>query len=228
MSAEKNNINEVKKVIQNVRASWWEDGLIEVMSGCVFLLMAAWFCMMEFIPDTTLRKGLEIGFYAVLILFAISSAWVKRYFKKKYVWPKTGYARPQMSRKSKVALFLVLVLIIMNIALISLWQIYQNSASALKQPGFFAILNSYREGFFIGSFVFLAYFSVYLSINKRRFLITGILGICSGMFAELILTILNLDYSRIVAAIILGTIGIYSLSTGIPRFLRFRKTGKEV
>lgn len=223
MSAEKNNINEVKKVIQDVKASWWEDGIIEVMSGCIFLFMAAWFWMMEFLPDTNLKKGLEIGFYAVLIIFAISSAWVKRYFKKKYIWPKTGYARPQISRKSRIMFLLVFVLIIINIVWISLWQIYQNSASNIKLPGVFTILNSYREGFFIGSFVFLAYFSVYLSINKKRFLVTGILGLCSGIIAELILIIFNLNYSRIIAGIVLGTIGICSLSTGIPRFLRFRK-----
>jgi hypothetical protein len=226
MFAERNKNKEVKKVIQDVRASWWEDGLIEVMSGSVFLFMAAWFCMMEFIPDTTLKKGLEIGFYAVLVLFAISAAAIKRYFKKKYVWPKTGYARPQMSRKSRGVFFFVLGLIVVNIILIALWQIYQNGASEVNLPWFFTIINSYREGFFIGSVVFLAYFSVYISINKKRFLMAGILGFCSGIIAELILPIFNLDYSRIVAAIILGTIGIYSLSTGLPRFLRFRKKGR--
>ncbi len=223
MSAEKNNINEVKKVIQDVRASWWEDGLIEVMSGGLFMFMAAWFALMEFIPDANLKKGLEIGFYAVLIIFAISSAWVKRHFKKKYIWPKTGYARPQMSRKSKIVFLLVFVLIILNMVLIFLWQLYQSGTSNVELPGFFIILNSYREGFFIGSFVFLAYFAVYLSINKKRFLITGILGLCSGIIAASILTIFNLDYSRMIVATILGIIGVYSLCTGIPRFLRFRR-----
>ncbi len=230
MSAEKNNINEVKKVIQDVRASWWEDGLVEVMSGSIFVFMAAFFFMIEFLPDTNLKKGLEIGFYAVLIIFAISSAWIKRHFKKKYIWPKTGYVRPQISRESKIVLFLVFVLIITNIALISLWQFYQNSTSKVGLPVFLTILNSCREGFFIGSFVFLAYFSVYLSINKKRFLIAGILGLCSGVIAGLILRVFDLESSRILASIILGTIGIYSLFAGIPRFLRFRKESvdKEV
>jgi hypothetical protein len=228
MSAENSNINEVEKFIQDVRASWWEDGLIEVMSGCIFLFMAAWFWIMEFIPDTVLKKGLEIGFYAFLIIFAVSSAWVKRCFKEKYVWPEAGYARPQMSRKSKIVLSLVLFLIVVNIALVFLWQIYQSSASTVELPGFFVFLNSYGEGFFIGLLVFLAYFAVYLSIKKKRFLIASILGLCSGIITSLILNILNLKSSRILAAIMLGVIGIYSLSAGIPRFLRFRKTGKEV
>jgi hypothetical protein len=227
MSTEKNNINEVKKVIQSVRASWWEDGLIEVMSGCVFVFMAAFFCLIEFLPDTNLKKGLEIGFYAVLIIFAISSAWVKRHFKKKYIWPKTGYARPQMSKKSRGVFLFVFVLILLNILLIVLWQIYQSSASEVSLPGFFAILNYYRQGFFIGSFVFLAYFAVYLSMEKKRFLVAGILGLCSGIIASSILRVFDLNRDRIMAAIILGVIGVYSLSTGIPRFLRFRKANKE-
>jgi hypothetical protein len=223
VSAERSKTKEVRKVIRDVRASWWEDGLIEVMSGFIFLFMAAWFCMMEFVPDSTLKKGLEVGFYAVLILFAISSAWIKRYFKKKYVWPKTGYARPQIIRKSKIVFLFVFVLIILNIVLISLWQLYQNGASNVKLPAFFTTINSYREGFFVGSVVFLAYFSVYLSIKERRFLMTGILGFCSGIFAELILTTFDLNYSRMIAAIILGVIGFSSLFTGTPRFVRFRK-----
>jgi hypothetical protein len=216
MSAENNDINEAKKVVQDVRASWWEDGLIEVMSGCVFLFMAAWFAIMEFIPDTNLKKGLEIGFYAVLIIFAISSAWIKRHFKKKYIWPKTGYAQPQMNKKSKVVLSLVFFLIIIDIILIALWQIYQNGASEFNLPGFLTKINSYRQGFFIGSFVFL-------SINKKRFLIAGILGFCSGIIASSILIIFNLNRDRIVAAIILGVIGVYSLSSGIPRFRKFKR-----
>ncbi len=228
MSAEKNDINEVEKVIQNVRASWWEDGLVEVMSGSIFVFMAAFFCMIEFLPDTNLKKGLEIGFYAVLIIFAISSNWFKRYFKEKFIWTETGYSQPQMSRKSKIVLFLVFVLIVVNIVLASLWQLYQNSVFSLNLPNFFAVLRSYQEGLFIGLCIFLVYLSVYLSINKKRFLIAGVLGLCSGIFAELILTTFNLDYSRIIAATILGTIGIFSLFTGIPRFGRFRKTGKEV
>jgi len=221
------DIKEIKDTVRKVRASWWEDGLVEVMSGSIFVFMAAFFCMIEFLPDTNLKKGLEIGFYSALIIFAISSAWVKRYFKKRYIWPKAGYSQPQMSRKSKIVLFLVFILIIVNIVLSSLWQLYQNSSSNVKLPVVFTILNSYREGFFIGSFVFLAYFSVYLSINKKRFLIVGILGLCSGIIAEFILTSFNLDRSRIIAATILGIIGIYSLSTGIPRFLRFRKEVSE-
>jgi len=221
------DIKEIKDTVRKVRASWWEDGLVEVMSGSIFVFMAAFFCMIEFLPDINLKKGLEIGFYSALIIFAISSAWVKRYFKKRYIWPKAGYSQPQMSRKSKIVLFLVFILIIVNIVLSSLWQLYQNSSSNVKLPVVFTILNSYREGFFIGSFVFLAYFSVYLSINKKRFLIVGILGLCSGIIAEFILTSFNLDRSRIIAATILGIIGIYSLSTGIPRFLRFRKEVSE-
>ncbi len=221
------NIKEIKDAVRNIRASWWEDGLIEVMSGCIFVFMAAFFCMIEFLPDTNLKEGLEIGFYAVLIIFAISSAWIKRHFKKKYIWPKTGYAQPQMNKKSKVVLSLVFVLIIVNMVLISLWQIYQSNASNVKLPGFLIMLNSYRQGFFIGSFVFLAYFAVYLSIKKKRFLIAGILGFCSGIIAPSILTIFNLNRDRLVAAIILGVIGVYSLSTGIPRLSQFRKAGEE-
>lgn len=221
-------IKEIKDAVRNIRASWWEDGLIEVMSGCVFVFMAAFFCMIEFLPDTNLKKGLEIGFYTILIIFAISSAWIKRHFKKKYIWPKTGYAQPQMNKKSKVVLSLVFFLIIVNIILIALWQMYQNSASKVILPGFLSIVNSYRQGFFIGSFVFLAYFAVYISINKKRFWVAGILGLCSGIIAPAILTIFDLNRDRLVAAIVLGVIGVYSLSTGIPRLLRFRKASEEV
>ena len=221
------NIKEIKDTVRNVRASWWEDGLIEVMSGCVFVFMAAFFCLIEFLPDTNLKKGLEIGFYAVLIIFAISSAWLKRHFKKKYVWSKTGYARPQMSKKSRGIFLFVFVLILLNILLIVLWQIYQSSASEVSLPGFFVILDYCRQGFFIGSFIFLAYFAVYISINKKRFLVAGILGLCSGIIASPILRVFELNRDRIVAAVILGTIGIYSLSTGVPRFVRFGKASKE-
>jgi hypothetical protein len=185
--------------------------------------MAGWFCVMEFIPDTNLKKVLEIGFYVVLIAFALSSAWVKRRFKEKYVWPKIGYAQPQMGRKSKVIFFFVFSLIIMNIILVSLWHIYQSSASNVKLPDFLTMLNSYRQGFFIGLLVFLAYFAVYFSIKKKRFLIVGVLGFCSGIVASSILRVFNLNRDRIVAAIILSVIGVYSLSVGIPRFLRFRR-----
>lgn len=229
MSAEKNSISEVKKVIQDVRASWWEDGLVEVMSGCIFVFMAVCFLLIESLSGANLKRGLEIGFTLLLIIFAIRANWVKRYLKRIFIWPKTGYSQPQLNLKSKIVFSLVFILIIGNTVLSSLWPLYQSNNFDIKLPDFFVFLNSYRDGVVAGLVIFLVYFSVYLSIKKKRFLVTGILGLCAGITAELTLTMLNPHRDTIlyVYAIILATIGIYSLSTGIPRFLRFRKASEE-
>jgi hypothetical protein len=223
MSAEKNNINEVKKVIQNVRASWWEDGLVEIISGIVFILVAGLLSVMEFVSNQNLQTILVIVFVSVMIALAILGRWFKRALKKKYVWQKTGYSKPGIGRMSSLAYIFAFTLLIFYVGL-SL-HIFLRYKSIGQIPGgitsfyFLSTKSNWFFASFIGIFIFFVYLAVYLASGLKRFLLTGLLALVSGV------TCAFFSGNELTIAItILVIIGIYSLLNGIPRFLRFRKS----
>lgn len=227
------DIKEIKDTVRKARASWWEDGLVEVMSGAVFVFMAVLIAVFEFlnfhltVMGKTSRFSILVVFFIPILLLVLAPR-VKRGLKCKFVWPKLGYSKPRMSWKSKIVYLLAFIVLIGYVTLTFIWHLKRSSILGSRLMAFFSFVNSYGEAIFIGLFIFLIYFGIYLSANKKRFLITGILGLCAGIIAAPTLTILKPQRDTVLFIIVLGTIGVYSLFTGIPRFLLFRKASEEV
>lgn len=231
--AEKNNISEVKKVIRDVSASWWEDGLVEVISGTVFVFIAVLIFIAELLNYHLFleSKTAEVFSMLVALMFVfllMLAPPIKRALKGKFIWSKVGYSRPQVSCKSKMAYFLAAVILIGYVMFNALYVLARSRVLSGRLPAFLSFIYFYGESIFVGLFIFLIYLGIYFSANKKRFLTTGILGLCAAVISAPTLAFLNPRRDTVLFIVVLGVIGIYSLSTGIPRFLEFRKVNKEV
>jgi Na+/melibiose symporter-like transporter len=225
MYAEKNNVDKIKKIMEDVRASWWEDGMVEIMSGMVFIVVAGLLSVMEFVPNEKLQAVLGVVCVAVMVALAILARWFKRHLKEKYVWPKTGYSKPRVGKKPSLLYILAFEFLALYIGL-SLY-IFLKFKSTNQIPvgiASFYLVNTKSNWVFagfIGFFIFFVYFAVYLASGLKRFILTGLLALVSGVVCAFFS-----GNELIIAITIMVVIGVYSLLNGIPRFVNFRKDEK--
>ncbi len=107
---------EIKRMVRKARASWWDDGIVEMVSGGSLVVIGGVGLLVSRFPDSLFFKLVWI-----LVLFGLilGGKRVVRWLKSRYVWPEYGYAEP--SRKggagslvwvvvAMVALFLSVIL----------------------------------------------------------------------------------------------------------------------
>jgi hypothetical protein len=71
---------------------WMEDGLSEILSGGVFLLLGAYFYIQTLLPPRGVVTALFAGGFPLLIIgSAVVAQRLVRSLKDKYVHPRTGY-----------------------------------------------------------------------------------------------------------------------------------------
>jgi hypothetical protein len=222
MYTEKNNVDKVKKIMRDVRASWWEDGMVELISGIVFIVVAGLLSVMEFVSNEKLQAVLGIVCVSVMVALAVLARWFKRQLKEKYVWPKTGYSKPGIGKKPSLLYIIAFEFLALYIGL-SLYIFLKFKTTNQIPVGIasFYLLDTKSNWFFagfIGIFIFFVYFAVYLASGLKRFLLTGLLALGSGAVCAFFS-----GNELIIAITIMIVIGVYSLLNGIPRFLNFRK-----
>ncbi len=84
----KDRINGIRK---EARASWWEDGITEIVAGLGVLVIGS-----VGISGYALEGRVPPWSYAVFILLMVALAfgirWVVLWAKERWVWPHTGYS----------------------------------------------------------------------------------------------------------------------------------------
>jgi MFS family permease len=93
----KSNLSDVQ---QRVNRYWYTDGLAEILGGGMFLLLAVYFALQDFLgPDSTLSGILQ----ASLALLMIGGAFVSRRainsLKTRLTYPRTGYVEYRVDKK---------------------------------------------------------------------------------------------------------------------------------
>jgi hypothetical protein len=84
--------NDIDKVIQRTHRYWYEDGLAEIATGCMFVSCGLFLLMMHSVPPgSLLAPVLAVGF---TILVAFGGLFVSRAvkaIKNRVTFPRTGY-----------------------------------------------------------------------------------------------------------------------------------------
>ncbi|GEM_PF-4790125 len=189
------DIGEIRK---RARASWWEDGLTEMISGLGILLIGLYGFLMN-ASTGSIYSLAEKGLFILILLSIFLVRYLIRRAKEKWVWPFTGYSIPSRSRGIWTTAGVVLALIM--IALILLVHdkpvIYEASLSIFVS----IVLSS------IAIYSGLKRFWIYAAISLITGLISIYMGADSGIFPFVLLTIT----------------GAAMTASGIILFSRFKK-----
>ena len=93
----KSNLSEVQ---QRVNRYWYTDGLAELLGGGMFLLLAVYFALQDFLgPDSTLSGILQASLALVLIGGAFVSRRLINSLKTRLTYPRTGYVEYRVNKK---------------------------------------------------------------------------------------------------------------------------------
>ena len=188
----------LEKWIQKARASWWEDGLTEILSGIGLTLIAISGILKE---HTSGRAADFWGFAWVVILvgFSVGGKFLLQWIKRRWIWPRAGYAHPGSQRFDVRVVPELLLILLVFIALI-VWE----------PPVLTGLLS--------GLFIFLVLFRIYRYSRIKRFLGYGILALIGGF----ILAFVRLSFGDALMSV-LGLVGVAQLWGGISQFRRFIK-----
>ena len=93
----KSNLSDVQ---QRVNRYWYTDGLAEILGGGMFLLLAVYFALQDFLgPDSTLSGILQASLALVLIGGAFVSCRLINSLKTRLTYPRTGYVEYRVNKK---------------------------------------------------------------------------------------------------------------------------------
>ena len=159
----------LKKISQRSLGYWFEDGLLEIVLGSLFLLLGITF-LIEGIadPGTILRRLSGIAALSIMVFGAFAARPIIRFLKERVTYPRTGYVtyrNPKPTRKSRVISYiLILVIVLLVVGIIT--------SAPEKTLNWLPIF----EGVIIGGFLlFIGYRSL-----VYRFYVLGALSIISG------------------------------------------------
>ena len=97
--------NDIDKVIQRTHRYWYEDGLAEIATGCIFVVGGLFLSMMCFArPGSPLACIIAIGFLGLFAFGGLAVSRVVKALKNRVTYPRTGYVsyrRPESNRRRR-------------------------------------------------------------------------------------------------------------------------------
>ena len=98
--------NDIDKVIQRTHRYWYEDGLAEIATGCMFVLCGLFLFMMYSVPPGSLLAPiLAIGFVILVAFGGLLISRAVKAVKNRVTYPRTGYVsyrRPESNRRRRI------------------------------------------------------------------------------------------------------------------------------
>lgn len=92
--------HELKNVEQRVKRYWYEDGIAELASGGLFIVLGLYFAAQGFFGEKSLVNIiLQISLMLVLIAGAFGVRWVVNALKSRLTYPRTGYVEYRVNEK---------------------------------------------------------------------------------------------------------------------------------
>jgi hypothetical protein len=191
-----------RELLKGARASWWEDGLTEAVTGLSLLIIG----LLGVLKDTSSGRAENILSFIYtfgLLTIIFSAQWIIRLLKRKLVWPWTGYAYPKRQRLDmRFAIsFLILLLLLFSV---------------------FLLKTERLQGFLSGLFIFTFFSGLARYNGLKRFYIPSLAGLLSGIGFSLTGVTFPISFH-----LIFVIVGILMGATGIVVFSRFRR-GAEV
>ena len=113
--------NDVKQVEQRVKRYWYTDGIAELASGGMFLLLGIYFAAQGFLAEGSLVSMiLQVSLMLVMIGGAFGVHWVVNTLKARLTYPRTGYVEYRVNEKEVRVRRYVVAGVAMVIAIVSI------------------------------------------------------------------------------------------------------------
>lgn len=200
MDNSKEKISEdVQRLKKEVRRSWWEDGIMEILWSIWFLLPASGVIIINFY-----KQPPYLGFIALamIVVGAFTPLIFWKYFKERYSWIKVGYAIPLFD-------YTFSSILTVGMAILAFF------GSIFLPEEFYGIL--------FGLSVFFILLSIYFASGFKRFLVISAIPLIVGVT----LSILDVFPKEIWSYIIFYPTGIALLISGLKVFRNFVRSHDE-
>ena len=93
-------LHQIRHVEQRVRSYWYEDGLAELATGGVFVLLGLFFAVQGYFgEESILTVILQVSLALLIILGAYFVRRIVNSLKTRWTYPRTGYVEYHMDTK---------------------------------------------------------------------------------------------------------------------------------
>jgi hypothetical protein len=106
------NVNTLNKTHLRAIQYWFEDGIVEIAVGALFLLLAGYFYVDTTQPDSLFANLLGGLFVLLLVSGWYLVGWIIKLLKERLIYPRTGYVAFRRDKNSSKPLRLALALIV--------------------------------------------------------------------------------------------------------------------
>ena len=113
--------DETSQIEQRLRRYWYKDGIGEMMGGVMFLVLAGYFSLQQYLGDESFISGI---LQAGLVLLLIGGVYVGRRVvnsaKARITYPRTGYVEYRTNSRNAVLMRVLAALTAMTVASVSI------------------------------------------------------------------------------------------------------------
>ncbi len=156
----------IKDAIQQTRRYWYVDGLTELATGALLVVVGVFFIILGMIVPSTFANWLNgLGLPALILVGGIAGRWAVNRLKERLTYPRTGYVA---FRQPRVGLKLLTIVVGMMVAVILAVAIFQlkytwlvNATPAVMSAIMIALVG---QRFGLRRFYWLAGYTLLLSL----------------------------------------------------------------
>jgi hypothetical protein len=113
--------NDVKEVERRVKRYWYTDGIAELASGGMFLLLGLYFGVLGFFQEGSLMSViLQVSMILVMVGGAFGVRWLVNTLKTRLTYPRTGYVEYRLNEKDAKIRRYVVIAVAMIFAMASI------------------------------------------------------------------------------------------------------------
>lgn len=113
--------DDMKQVEKRVRRYWYTDGIAELASGGMFLLLGLYFGVLGYFEDGSLVSViLQVSMVLVMVGGAFGVRWLVNTLKSRLTYPRTGYVEYRVNEKDAKMRRYVVMAVAMSFAIASI------------------------------------------------------------------------------------------------------------
>jgi hypothetical protein len=113
--------NEIKQVERRVKRYWYSDGIAELASGGIFILLAIYFGTQGFLDEGSIVSIiLQVSLMLMMVGGAFGVRWLVNILKTRLTYPRTGYVEYRVNEKDAKVRRYVIAGVAMIIAMASI------------------------------------------------------------------------------------------------------------
>ena len=184
---------------------WYEDGLVEIGAGLLFLLLAGLFAVEGLAPAGSLPPWFSaLGLPAVILGGTVVLGLALRTLKQGLTYPRTGYVAYPPTRPIRKALAGILGGVVSMLLVLLL----------ISHPGWLTALPALQ-----GAVVAAVWFLLSIRMGVPRMAVQGLLALGAGVIVSFVGAGISIG-----SAVVFGTVGLASLISGIFVLAHYLRT----